>query len=78
MKNLTMQQLKDLGFEIVKNYRHDHFITQRRKKGFITVETTYDRLQKYKQVSQVLTIDELFLSDFTFNELNVLSLILNK
>lgn len=39
---LTMQELEDLGFEIVKSYRYDFFTTQVRQKGIITIETTYN------------------------------------
>lgn len=41
MKHLTMQQLEELGFKIIKSYTHDEFMTQQRKKGKITVETTW-------------------------------------
>lgn len=76
MKHLTMQELHDLGFEIVKSYEHDEFMTQRRKKGAITVETTWKKSGKFE--SQDLTIDEDLCINFSFHELNILDAILNK
>jgi hypothetical protein len=33
MNYLTMSELEALGFEIVKSYEHDEWMTQRRQKG---------------------------------------------
>jgi len=55
---LTMTQLERLGFEVVKGYEHDHFVTQRRRKGVITLETTWDKNQGHKVVSQDFTIED--------------------
>ncbi len=41
MKAPTMQDLTDLGFEIVKSYQHDEWITQVWKNGSVTVEKTW-------------------------------------
>ncbi len=41
MNYLKMQDLHDLRFELVKSYIHDNFWTQRRRKGCITIETTW-------------------------------------
>ena len=71
-----MQELEDLGFTIEKSYNHDHFVTQRRRKGNITVETTWTNKGEFD--SQFLWIEEVELETFTLHELNVLDLILNK
>jgi hypothetical protein len=78
MKTLTMSELEKLGFEVIKCYTHDHFITQRRKKGYITVETTWNINNDHKACSQDITIDEVHIEKFTFHELNILDLIINK
>jgi hypothetical protein len=39
--HLTMQELEDLGFELQRSYPHDEWHTQVRKKGVMTIETTY-------------------------------------
>lgn len=77
MIHLTMNELERLGFEVVKSYEHDNFITQRRKKGCITVETTFE-MPSGKFASQDLTIDEKWIEGFTANELVWLDNILNK
>ena len=41
MSHFTMQQLEDLGFELIKSYTHDGFMTQRRQKGKLIIETTW-------------------------------------
>ena len=56
MKHLTIQDLHDLGFEIVKSYKHDNFWTQRRRKGCITVETTWTDAGDFE--SQEIQIDD--------------------
>jgi hypothetical protein len=45
MNHLTMQQLEDLGFEVVKSDYCDSFMWQRRKhkKHDIWIETTWKR-----------------------------------
>ena len=55
MRHLTMQQLHDLGFKIVKSYTHDNFKTQRTRKGCITVETTWTDKGDFE--SQEIQID---------------------
>ena len=76
MKHLTMQELENMGFEIVKSYTHDEYMTQRRKKGVITVETTW--LQTGEFQTQDLTIDEIWIDGFGKNDLLMLDKILNK
>ena len=55
--HLTMREMENLGFEIIKSYTHDDWTTQRRKKGCITVETTYN-LDSGKFESQNFKIDD--------------------
>lgn len=76
MKNLTMSELESMGFELVKSYTHDEYMTQRRKKGVITVETTW--LQTGEFQTQDLTIDEIFVDGFDKNDLLMLDKILNR
>ena len=76
MKHLTMSELENMGFELVKSYTHDEYMTQRRKKGVITVETTW--LQTGEFQTQDLTIDEIWIDGFGKNDLLMLDKILNK
>jgi hypothetical protein len=76
MKHLTMSKLSELGFEIVKSYNRDEFMTQRRQKGCIQVETTWLKTGEF--VSQDLWIDDAELDKFTKQELLSLDKILNK
>lgn len=41
MEHLTMQQLEDLGFTVVKSYVKDELMTQRRQRGSLIIETTW-------------------------------------
>lgn len=77
MTHLSMQQLEDLGFEVVKSYTHDKLMTQRRSKGVIQVETTWEVTGEF--ISQDLTIfaDDLFFN-FSHEDLKQLDAILNK
>ncbi len=76
MKHLTMSKLEESGFEIVKSYEHDEWMTQRRQKGCITVETTWLKTGEF--VSQDLWIDDAELDKFTKKELITIDKILNK
>jgi len=75
-EHLTMQQLEDMGFEIVKSYEHDNFMTQRRKKGIIEIETTWKKTGEFE--IQDLTIEEINCEPFTPDEIKTLDAILNK
>jgi hypothetical protein len=77
MKNLSMNELEKLGFTVIKTYRHDNFITSRRQKGNLLVETTWDTLKNYQQVSQDVTIEETFIDEFTIKDLRQLDRIIN-
>jgi hypothetical protein len=76
MKHLTMSELESLGFEIVKSYEHDEWMTQRRQKGCITVETTW--LKSGEFVTQDLWVEESVKDGFTIYELTMLDKILNQ
>ena len=74
--HLTMQELEDLGFEVVRSYTHDQYITQRRTKGLIEIETTWLFSGEFQ--SQDLTIEEVNAIEFTKEELIALDKALNK
>ena len=73
--HLTMQELEDLGFELQRSYTHDEWTTQVRKKGCITVETTYKLSGAF--VSQEVKIESDFLK-MTFPKILMLDAILNE
>jgi len=75
---MTMSELHEMGFEVVKCYTHDHFITQRRRNGNIMIETTWDRDKDYNKVSQDVMIDETYLETINKKDLLYLSKILNR
>lgn len=76
MKHLTMQELHDLGFEVVKSYTHDNFMTQRRRKGCITIETTWTDVGDFE--SQEIQIDDGEWRTLKAREIVELDEILNK
>jgi hypothetical protein len=76
--SLTMSKLESLGFKVVKSYEHDHFITQRRRKGNITIETTWDKNQEHEVVSQDFSIEDGCYDLNSELELIILDKILNK
>jgi hypothetical protein len=74
--HLSMCDLESLGFELVKSYTHDEFMIQRRRKGLLTIETTWLKTGEFE--SQDLTIEEINCINFTGSELKILDNILNK
>lgn len=66
-------QIKELGFALVKQYPHDVYHTNRYKRGPLEVEFTYE---KKKLISCDLTIDEVVCKPITFDELIALNAIL--
>lgn len=68
--NITEEQIKTLGFEFVKTYNHDQFITNRYKRGLMEVEFTYEdsRLQTCD-----LTISELNCMPVDFEDIKKIS-----
>lgn len=75
--HLTMSELEKLGFKIFESYSHDGWTTQRRKKGCITVDTTYN-LKSGNFESQEVKVDDGEWRDFLPHELEILDKILNK
>ena len=76
---ITLQELHELNFKVERNYSHDHFITNRLIKGCIRIEKTWDRLQKHKQVSCEIQIDDGEWRDLdSLEDLKILDKILNK
>ena len=73
--HLTMQELEDLGFELQRSYTHDEWTTQVRKKGCITIETTYKLSGAF--VSQEVKIESDFIG-LTFPKILMLDAILNE
>ena len=69
------RDIKNMGFELVKQYDHDHYNTNRFQKGILEVEFTYEN----GDLSDMsLTIQEVNSVPVTIHELLVLNLILNK
>jgi len=75
IKDLTEYSIKFLGFELVKEFAHDQFFTNRYKKGKITVDFTYDGPEL---ISIDATIDEVVMLPINKKELQSLDKILNK
>ena len=78
MKHLTMQQLEDLGFPVVKSTPEGIYVTQIRRKGCLTVHTKYILIKRaFDFVEQVLQIDGGKFREFKPKDLAVLDRILN-
>ena len=73
MKMITPETLQKLGFELVEKYPHDQFATRVYKKGYITVEVTFEN---NKQINSEVVM-EGFLS-MTAEELEIMTPILGK
>ena len=72
---MTEKEIKEIGFELVKQYNHDQFNTNRYQKGILEVEFTYENKQL---VTVDLTMEEVNCLPITINELEQLNEILNK
>jgi hypothetical protein len=59
------QKIKEIGFKLIKTYKHDQFITNRYNKGDLTVEFTYEG-------------DELISFDLTISEVNYMPIIIEE
>ena len=70
---ITVTQLLVLGFKFDKQYKHDHYYTNRYRKDILEFEFTYDG---DKCVSADLTIDEVVGKEVTLEQLLVLTSIL--
>lgn len=75
MSHFTMQQLEDLGFELIKSYTHDGFMTQQRKKGKLIIETTWRKSGEFQ--SQEVEFTEDF-EELTPDQIIQLDKILNQ
>jgi hypothetical protein len=74
--HLTMSELEALGFEVVKSYEHDEWMTQDRQKGCITIETTWLKTGAF--VSQEVKIEKEGLTKINPFTLRILDKILNR
>jgi hypothetical protein len=59
---LSMQSLHDLGFELIRSYPHDEFITQIYEKGSLKVERTFKNYTIHSE--EVIIGGEYFNVDF--------------
>lgn len=69
------QLIKTLGFELDHQYNHDHFHTNRYRKGLLMVEFTYEGFT-LKTID--LTIDEVFCKPITYAELKAITPVLGE
>lgn len=72
---MTEQQIKGLGFKLVKQYEHNQYNTNRYELGNLEVEFTYE---KQKLITCDLTIEEINCLPINKEELMQLNKILNK
>lgn len=72
---MTENEIKDIGFELVKQYEHNQFKTNRFQKGILEVEFTYEET---KLATVDLTVEEINCLPITKNELQQLNKILNR
>lgn len=54
--HLTMSELEEYGFKVIKSYEHDDYITQRRKNRCVTIQTTWKKTGEFE--SQEFQIDD--------------------
>tara|TARA_R100001480_G_scaffold130108_1_gene127668 strand:+ start:249 stop:467 length:219 start_codon:yes stop_codon:yes gene_type:complete len=72
---MSEQEIKEIGFELTKQYAHDQFKTNRFQKGILEVEFTYEN---EKLITVDLTMEEINFFPITKEELQQLNKILNK
>lgn len=72
---MTEKEIKEIGFVLVKNYRHDQYKTNRYQKGVLEVEFTYEETTL---ITCDLTVTEINCLPITKIELEQLNKILNK
>lgn len=72
---MTEEQIKELGWVLVKQYTHDQYKTNRYKLGFMEVEFTYE---EDKLHSTDVTITEVNCMPVTFNQVKALTELLGK
>lgn len=74
-KQITVDEIKLMGFELIKQYDHDQFHTDRYKKGILEVEFTYENSEIE---SVTLTMDEINSININTSDLEQLDRILNQ
>ena len=67
---MTEEQIKDLGWELVKQYDHDQYHTNRYKLGCMEIEFTYENAEL---LTCDLTISELNWMPISFNQAKLLT-----
>lgn len=72
---MTENEIKEIGFELSKQYTHDQSKTNRYQKGILEVEFTYE---SEKLVTVDLTVEEINCLPIAKNELQQLDKILNR
>lgn len=71
--DITEEKLQAIGFDFVKEYPHDQFVTRRFQKGYLEVEISYE---DGAIVSANLTIEEINCLEISFEKLQILSNVL--
>lgn len=69
MDKMTEEQIKELDFELVRQYNHDQFHTNKYNKGALMVEFTYEG---EALLTVDMTIEEVFCKPITLDQLKVL------
>ena len=69
-KKMTEQQIKELGWKLVKEYDHDQYHTNRYKLGCMEIEFTYEGKEL---VSHDVTISELNCMPISFKQAKLLT-----
>ena len=72
---MTEKEIKEIGFVLVKKYKHEQYNTNRYQKGVLEVEFTYEETTL---VTCDSTIEEINCLPITKIELEQLNKILNK
>ena len=79
MKNfITEPELKEMGFETTREYEHDEFITYIATKGYLSVETTCDKVTGMTITQELAIWKDVTAMNFTAPELKFLDKIFNK
>lgn len=67
---MTEEQIKELGWKLVKQYNHDQYNTNRYKLGCMVINFTYEKKQL---LTCDLTISELNCMPISFNQAKLLT-----
>ena len=71
-EHLTMQELEDMGFEIVKSHSYDKYITQIRAFGVLLVETSWLKTGEFHSQDLVIQSIDVELADVEWQKLHKL------